>query len=42
MCSIERIMTAENPNWRSIACDPAAIGLEAPAATTNQPTRIGR
>ena len=42
MCSIERIMTAENPNWRSIACDPAAIGIEDATATTNQPTRIGR
>ncbi|HYW16372.1 MAG TPA: envelope stress response membrane protein PspB [Allosphingosinicella sp.] len=28
MCSIERIMTAENPNWRQIACDPAATGIE--------------
>jgi phage shock protein B len=28
MCSIERIMSAENPNWRSIACDPASNGLE--------------
>ena len=28
MCSIERIMTAENPNWRAIACDPAQIGIE--------------
>ena len=28
MCSIERIMTAENPNWRAIACDPADIGIE--------------
>jgi phage shock protein B len=27
-CSIERIMTAENPNWRSLGCDPAAIGIE--------------
>jgi phage shock protein B len=27
-CSIERIMTAENPNWRNLACDPAAIGIE--------------
>jgi phage shock protein B len=25
MCSIERIMTAENPSWRSIACDPAEL-----------------
>jgi phage shock protein B len=28
MCSIERIMTAENPNWRQIACDPVATGIE--------------
>ena len=28
VCSIERIMTAENPNWRSLSCDPAAIGIE--------------
>ncbi|MEA3010161.1 MAG: phage shock protein [Sphingomonadales bacterium] len=28
MCSIERIMTAENPNWRAIACDPASTGIE--------------
>jgi len=28
MCSIERIMTAENPNWRAIACDPATTGIE--------------
>ena len=28
LCSIERIMTAENPNWRAIACDPADIGIE--------------
>jgi phage shock protein B len=39
MCSIERIMTAENPNWRSIACDPADSGLAAPAAVGNQPSR---
>ncbi len=50
MCSIERIMTAENPNWRSIACDPAALGLTADAPTStpgrtvsNQPSRsLGR
>src|SRR5688572_23793969 len=42
MCSIERIMTAENPNWRSIACDPAAIGIEDATAATNEPRRIGR
>ena len=28
VCSIERIMTAENPNWRSLGCDPAATGIE--------------
>lgn len=28
LCSIERIMTAENPGWRQIACDPAATGIE--------------
>ena len=27
VCSIERIMTVENPNWRSLTCDPAATGL---------------
>jgi len=27
LCTIERIMTAENPNWRSVACDPASIGI---------------
>ena len=28
LATIERIMTAENPNWRSIATDPASIGIE--------------
>ena len=28
MCSIERIMSAENPNWRQLSCDPADIGIE--------------
>ena len=49
LCTIERIMTAENPAWRSVACDPAAIGLEdqsmsdrTMSATTNEPRRIGR
>lgn len=26
--TVERIMTAENPNWRSIASDPVNLGLE--------------
>ena len=28
VCTVERIMTAENPNWRSIACDPVGLELE--------------
>ena len=40
MCSIERIMTAENPNWRAIACDPASTGIEDRTAAP-APRRIG-
>jgi phage shock protein B len=28
VCTIERIMTAENPNWRSLSCDPVAGAVE--------------
>ena len=28
MCTIERIVQAENPNWRSVACDPDETALE--------------
>ena len=28
MCTIERIVQAENPNWRSLACDPVESALE--------------
>jgi phage shock protein B len=48
MGSIERIMTADNPNWRSLACDPldadnAAPLLSAERGVTNQPSRsLGR
>jgi len=28
LVTVERIMTADNPNWRAIACDPAATGIE--------------
>jgi phage shock protein B len=28
MATIERIIQAENPNWRSIAVDPAGLGIE--------------
>jgi len=24
VATVERIMTAENPNWRALGCDPAA------------------
>ncbi len=26
--TVERIMNADNPNWRAVTCDPAAIGIE--------------
>jgi phage shock protein B len=42
MCSIERIMTAENPNWRAIACDPATTGIEDRGVTNRAAERIGR
>ena len=42
MCSIERIMTAENPNWRAIACDPADIGIEDRSAGRAGVRRIGQ
>ena len=41
MCSIERIMTAENPNWRAVGCDPLAGALEEPAPRTAS-KRIGQ
>ena len=28
LVTVERIMTAENPNWRSLTGDPASIGIE--------------
>jgi phage shock protein B len=28
LSTVERIMTAENPGWRSVACEPAATGIE--------------
>lgn len=30
MCTLERIMSAENPNWRSIACDPVGGAIRDP------------
>ncbi len=42
MCSIERIMTAENPKWWSIACDPAATGIEDRSLGNAAVRRIGQ
>lgn len=42
MCSIERIMTAENPNWRAIACDPATTGIEDRGLSQPAVRRIGQ
>ena len=39
MCSIERIMSAENPNWRQLTCDPADIGIQ---DRLQQTKRIGQ
>jgi phage shock protein B len=51
LCSIERILTAENPNWRASACDPllglddrsGALGGDLGAGlenVTNRPVRL--
>lgn len=42
MCSIERIMTVENPNWRAVACDPAATGIEDLTVSSHAAKRIGQ
>jgi phage shock protein B len=42
ICSIERIMTVENPNWRAVACDPISTGIEGPARSDETLRRIGR
>ena len=36
MCTIERIMAAENPNWRQVACEPSPRGLQAPAPAADR------
>src|SRR3954469_8519385 len=41
MWSVGRIMSAENPNWRSVACDPIATGIEN-LSVANNPRRIGQ
>lgn len=40
LCTVERIMTAENPNWRSLTCDPASIGIE--SSSNASVRRIGK
>ncbi len=47
MVTIERILAAENPNWRSVAADPLRAGLEDQRATgleqpSRSPTQFGR
>jgi phage shock protein B len=42
LCTVERIMTAENPNWRAVACDPADIGIEDQTMASQPSRRIGR
>jgi phage shock protein B len=37
MATIERIIQAENPNWRSLAYDPASTGIEDPRALDFEP-----
>jgi phage shock protein B len=40
--TVERIMTAENPNWRSLARDPATTGIEAIGNESSSLRSIGR
>ena len=42
ICSIERILTAENPNWRAIACDPVTTGIEQDSRSNQPLRRIGQ
>ena len=37
--TVERILTAENPNWRTLASDPLAERLDAPADRLDPPAR---
>jgi phage shock protein B len=45
MCTIERIVQAENPNWQALGCDPVETVLEDRSARileadrTNRPSR---
>ncbi|HEX8641432.1 MAG TPA: envelope stress response membrane protein PspB [Allosphingosinicella sp.] len=42
MCTIERIVQADNPNWRSIACDPVETALEDRSARILEADRSNR
>lgn len=42
MCSIERILSAENPNWRTLACDPASTGISGGLMSNQPPERMSR
>ena len=40
MGTVERILTAENPNWRSLAADPLSERLEAPVPRRDEPSEF--
>jgi phage shock protein B len=40
MCTLERIMTAENPNWRAVACDPTEVALTGRTVSNQSVGRI--
>ena len=49
MCTIERIVQADNPNWRALGCDPVETALEdrseriyEASERTNRPSRSKR
>ena len=42
MCTIERIMSAENPNWRAMSCDPAKMGIEDQRLQSLEPRRTNQ
>jgi phage shock protein B len=49
MCTIERIIQADNPNWRALGCDPVETALEdrserlyEASERTNRPSRSER
>ena len=42
MCTVERIVQADNPNWRSIACDPVETALEDRSARILEAERSNR